>query len=108
VSASDVELGWRAAQAGLVIGFAPDALVVKVRRPGTRATWRQWQGYGRGARWIAARHGHGLARNCVRGQVRTLAGLVRHPGQVGRAEGRRRWVCWTAQAVGYLRGPGSG
>lgn len=106
VSAGDVELAWRAGQAGHRIGFAVDARVVKRRRQDLRATWHQWFGYGRGARWIARRHGRGLGASCVRLQVRTLAWLVVHPGQLGRPEGRRRWVCWAAQACGFVRGPG--
>jgi len=106
ISSGDAELGWRAHAAGYQVGWAPDAVVVKRRRPDLRGTWHQWYGYGRGARWIARRHrAAGVAAARRRTQLRTLAWLVTHPIQLGGPEGRRRWVCWAAQACGYARSP---
>jgi GT2 family glycosyltransferase len=105
ISASDVELAWRAGQAGYEIGFAPEAEIVKHRREAGRATWDQWFGYGCGDRWIAATHPEaGLARTSARAQVKTLGWLVVHPGELSSAEGRRRWVRWAAHAAGFVVG----
>jgi glycosyltransferase involved in cell wall biosynthesis len=105
VSVSDVELGVRAAAVGHVIGFAPEAAITKRRRPGLAATSRQWYEFGRGARWISRRHrGAGIGRASVRVQVRTLGWLVLHPDRARTVEGRRRWVCWSSQAAGWLVG----
>jgi GT2 family glycosyltransferase len=109
VSSSDVELGWRAHCAGFEIGYAPEAAITKARRADRRGAWRQWYGYGRGARWIVRIHpGSGLARTALRAQARTLAWLVVHPQVARSADGRRRWVCWAGQAAGFAVGPGTG
>ena len=66
VSSSDVEWAWRAHCAGFEIGYAAEAAITKARRPDSRSAWRQWSGYGRGARWIVRIHPGSLARQLTR------------------------------------------
>jgi glycosyltransferase involved in cell wall biosynthesis len=105
VSSTDVEMSLRAARAGYDIGFTPDAEIHKRRREDVADTFHQWLGYGRGGAWIFARHRRlELWPEAIGDQLRTLGWMCAHIANVTTTEGRRRWVRWTAQSMGYADG----
>lgn len=62
VSGGDADFCWRAQLAGVALAFNPEASVSHFHRQSVRALWQQFDKYGRGDRWLGARHGHARAR----------------------------------------------
>jgi glycosyltransferase involved in cell wall biosynthesis len=103
--AEDIELSLRARQLGHVVGFAPEALVVKSSPRDLAGVARQWRSYGRGTVYLLARSRDlSLARRDLAAQLRILAWLVTHPTLVTTRAGRRRWVRFASGLLGRLEG----
>jgi GT2 family glycosyltransferase len=100
----DVDLCWRAGQAGHRLALAPDAVVYHRRRQGLGALMRQQCRNGRAELAFASRHAsHGFVRMLGRYELRRLAFMLRHlPDVVRSAKARRRWLTWIAKRAGWV------
>jgi glycosyltransferase involved in cell wall biosynthesis len=104
-SGTDMEFSVRASRLGYQVGFADAGEIVKSRRDGVVATYRQYLNYGRGGAWIFQRHRDlRLWRLAIRDNLRNLGWMLRHLGEVRSAMGRRRWVRWLARTHGWAVG----
>lgn len=102
----DIELGYRAWEAGLVWGFEEAALVRYRLRSDLKSMMKQAFGYGRGDEMILDRlRRDSVARPSERRQrLRRWLWIVRNVYRLASREGRYRW-CWTsATEAGRLFG----
>jgi glycosyltransferase involved in cell wall biosynthesis len=98
----DVELSRRAVDAGLVLGWAPDAFVAYRLRSDLRGLARQsWRG-GRASMQLAADAGDGIPP--LRGELRRAASLLVRLPTLATTVGRGRWVRTAALLGGRLEG----
>jgi GT2 family glycosyltransferase len=72
----DIDLSWRAQQAGFTIGFASDAVTHYRLRSGIAAMWRQALSYGRSDGTLLARHRSAGARRRVAATVLETAAVA--------------------------------
>jgi len=102
---ADIDFAIRAHRAGVVLGWAPGAVVSYRFRSSACERWRQAVSYGR-----AADHLHRLVgsdwrlRHRCRAQVRRLGWLIRSVPRLIRRDVRAQWWWTLALTVGEVRG----
>lgn len=101
----DIEFSLRAAAAGVVPVFVPEAIVDYRYRPGTAALWKQGFFYGRGRSELRQRaRALGLAAPSLMGGVKSWIWLVAHLPDLRTATGRYSWLWVLSNRIGALRG----
>ena len=104
-TAEDHELSLRLWQHGIPIDFEPDALVHYRYRSSARALWEQGNAYGEmRPRLRRAVADAGLVPPSRFAGWRSWAWLVVHSPELGRENGRARWLWVAGNRVGQLRG----
>jgi GT2 family glycosyltransferase len=104
-AAADLDLCWRAQEAGYRLAFAPGAVIRKRQRGSAASAFRQHFAYALDDAVLYQLHrDHGMARQPSR-TLRQWAWLVLNaPGAVGSAVVRRAWVRAAGMRVGRLYG----
>lgn len=101
----EVDFGWRVQQAGLTIGFVPDAVIHYRLRPSLRGTMRQRFWYGRSYAQLYRRfRDDGVPRTPWRDEARFYARLVRSLPRDARAGRTGFWLVTAAWTAGRLAG----
>lgn len=102
--ACDIEIGVRAARAGIDLAWAPEALVNYRLRSDFKGVYRQARAYGRSRRRIAEALGQDPRRVDVAQQARRVGWLVRHTPGLRDFGGRMKWAWVAGQVTGELGG----
>jgi GT2 family glycosyltransferase len=104
-SSDEMDLCWRAQNAGFAIVFAPEAVIDYRLRSSIKETRDQQRGYGRSAVALFAKHRDRLARRTPRDVVAPYLQLLVDVHQLARGRRLRgRWLSNAAYRSGRLRG----
>lgn len=103
--AEDVDLSWRAQEAGLTLAPAPAALVHRRLRGTTGDLLRQHLRYGSSGAALYLRHrAHGMRRASMSDVLKELAFLIVRAYRLRDPAFRRFWVVVAARRLGHLVG----